>query len=148
MAIADDAVDEVLEMISFEIAGQEFCVDVKGVREIRGWTPATPIPHAPDYVMGVINLRGAVMPVLDLRRRLELGKTEPTSRHVIVVGRHGDRQAGLLVDGVQETFRAEASQLQPPPDIGLHTERMVDAILPLKDRLLSRLVLPALFPAA
>ena len=56
--------DGKLELISFEIAGQEFCIDIRSVREIRGWTPTTPMPHTPDYVLGVINLRGVVMPVL------------------------------------------------------------------------------------
>ncbi|WP_309642877.1 chemotaxis protein CheW [Phenylobacterium sp.] len=56
--------DGKLELISFEIAGQEFCIDIRWVREIRGWTKATPMPHQPSYVLGVINLRGSIMPVL------------------------------------------------------------------------------------
>jgi len=140
---------ESLEMISFEIAGQTFCIDIRGVREIRGWTPVTPLPQTPAYVMGVINLRGAVMPVLDLRQRLGLGITEPTSRHVIVVVQQGARIAGLLVDGVEETFLAPADALQPPPDVGGGDQgRFVDALLPLEGRMLGRLAIPALFPEA
>ena len=115
---SDAAHDTTLELISFEIADQEFCIDIRTVREIRGWTPATPIPQTPNYVKGVINLRGAVVPVLDLRNRLGLGLTEAMSRHVIVVIQHEDRVAGLLVDGVQETFQVDASLLQPPPAMG------------------------------
>jgi purine-binding chemotaxis protein CheW len=136
-----------LELISFEIADQEFCIDIRSVREIRGWTPATPIPQTPDYIRGVINLRGAVIPVLDLRNRLGLGDTVASSRHVIVVIQEEDRVAGLLVDGVQETFRVDASLLQPPPAMdSFAAERFVDAILPLDGRMLSRLVVAALFP--
>ena len=73
------------ELISFMIGVQEFCLDIGVVREIRGWTETTPMPYAPDYVHGVINLRGTVMPVVDLCRRLGLGETIPTQRHVIIV---------------------------------------------------------------
>ena len=137
---APRAQDDMLELISFEIAGQEFCIDIRDVREIRGWTQATPIAQAPDYMHGVINLRGAVVPVLDLRNRLGLGRTEPSSRHVIVVVDHGDCVAGLLVDGVQETFQVSAALMQPPPMDCAGPDRFVDAILPLEGRMLSRLV--------
>ncbi|WGM40896.1 chemotaxis protein CheW [Caulobacter sp. NIBR1757] len=137
-----------VELIAFEIGGQGFCIDIVSVREIRGWTPAAPLPQTPDYVLGVINLRGAVMPVLDVRLRLGLGATEQTSRHVIVVIQDGPRLAGLLVDAVQETFMVEASLFQAPPDLTIDTDApFVDAILPLKDRMLSRLVVSSLMPA-
>jgi purine-binding chemotaxis protein CheW len=142
-----EATDAILELISFEIADQEFCIDIRTVREIRGWTPATPMPQTPDYVRGVINLRGAVIPVLDLRNRLGLGLTDPSSRHVTVVVQHEDRVVGLLVDGVQETFQVEASLFKPPPAMGsIATNRFVDAILPMEGRMLSRLVVGALLP--
>jgi purine-binding chemotaxis protein CheW len=140
--------DSTLELISFEIADQEFCIDIRTVREIRGWSPATPMPQTPDYIVGVINLRGLVVPVLDLRNRLGLGRTEPSSRHVIVVIQHEGRVAGLLVDGVQETFQVDSTLLQPPPAMGsTATDRFVDAILPLDGRMLSRLVVGSLLPA-
>lgn len=136
-----------LELISFEIGGQEYCIDVRSVREIRGWTPTTPMPQTPEYILGVINLRGAVMPVLDLRCRLGLGKTEPSSRHVIVVIQHGTRMAGVLVDGVQETFQLAASLLQAPPAMDSDAnDQFVDAIIPLEGRMLSRLVVGSLLP--
>ncbi len=150
-SLSIDAADPggMLELISFEIGGQEYCIDVRSVREIRGWTPTTPMPQTPDYVLGVINLRGAVMPVLDLRCCLGLGRTEPTSRHVIVVVQHETRMAGMLVDGVQETFQLAASLLQPPPMMGSDAnEQFVDAIIPLEGRMLSRLVVGSLLPQA
>lgn len=144
---AVNGTNRVLELISFEIADQEFCIDIRNVREIRGWTPATPIPQTPAYVSGVINLRGSVISVLDLRDRLGLGKTEASSRHVIVVIQDDDRIAGLLVDGVQETFQVDSDLLQTPPETGCRDDdRFVDAILPIDGRMLSRLVVGALFP--
>jgi len=137
-----------LELISFEIGGQAFCIDIGAVREIRGWTPTTPMPHTPEYILGVINLRGAVMPVLDLMNRLGLGKAQTSSRSVIVVVQHGTRLAGLLVDAVQETFQVEASLLQPPPTLDYTSSEMfVDAIIPLESGMLSRLVVGSLLPA-
>ena len=73
------------EFVAFRVGAQEFCIDIMGVREIRGWTPATPLPHAPAYVRGVINLRGAVLPIVDLAMRFGIGLTEPTARSVIIV---------------------------------------------------------------
>lgn len=138
----------VLELISFEIGGQSFCIDIRSVREIRGWTPATAMPHTPTYIQGVINLRGAVMPVIDLRSRLGLGVTDPSSRHVNVVVQHGPRLAGLLVDAVQETFMVDSSILQTPPHMdATSSEVFVDAIIPLEGRMLSRLVVESLMPA-
>lgn len=141
-------IDDKIELISFEIADLAFCIDIRSVREIRGWTPATRLPHTPTYVLGVINLRGAVMPVLDLRDRLGLGLTEASSRHVIVVVQEGARVAGLMVDAVQETFVVDSSLLQAPPDVDSQADRcFVDAIVPLEGRMLSRLVVSALLPA-
>ena len=74
-----------IELVSFRIGEQEFCVDIMAVREIRGWAPATPLPQTPPYMRGVINLRGAVLPILDLAVRLELPATEPSARSVIIV---------------------------------------------------------------
>ena len=136
-----------VELISFEIGGQEYCIDVRSVREIRGWTPVTPMPQTPDFILGVINLRGTVMPVLDLRCRLGLGRTEPSSRHVIVVIEEGARIAGVLVDAVQETFKLAASLLQAPPAMDSDANnQFVDAIIPLEERMLSRLVVDRLLP--
>jgi purine-binding chemotaxis protein CheW len=135
-----------LELISFEINDQEFCIDISVVREIRGWTPATPMPHTPSYVLGVINLRGVVMPVFDLRSRLALGRTEPSSRNVIVVVQSESQLVGLLVDAVQETFMVDADVLQAPPQMELTGEPFIDAIIPLEGRMLSRLVVSALIP--
>ncbi len=139
--------ESTIELISFEIAEQEFCIDITSVREIRGWTRETPMPQTPDYVRGVINLRGAVMPVIDLGNRLGLSVTTPSSRHVIVVVQHDERIAGLLVDAVQETFMVDRGLLQPPPAMGSSTnDRFIDAMIPLEGRMLSRLVVGSLLP--
>ena len=107
-----------LELITFRMAEQEFCIDVQAVREIRGWTAATPLPHAPPFVLGMINLRGAVLPVLDLKSRLGLGVCQPSLRSVVIVVQVDDRVVGLLVDGVSEVLTVDPSSVQPTPNVG------------------------------
>src|ERR1700733_10835762 len=90
------------ELVIFKNGELEYCIDIMQVREIRGWTPATPIPRAPDYMLGVINLRGTVLPVLDLRMRLGGAKSEPTVRHAVIVVQDSNQLTGLLVEGVSD----------------------------------------------
>src|SRR5208337_1829190 len=90
------------ELIAFRVGRQEFCINVMMVREIRGWTAATSLPRSPRYVRGVINLRGAVLPIVDLAIRLGLPANEPTARNVIIVVQIGQQQVGLLVDAVSD----------------------------------------------
>lgn len=135
------------DMISFRSGAQEFCMNIRTVREIRGWTVATPMPHAPDYVVGVINLRGAVMPVVNLGSRLGFGPTEPTERHAIIVTDFGDRQVGLLVDAVCDTLTIKGDQLQPAPEIGsLRASAFVEGFLPLDGRMINVLALDHVIP--
>lgn len=106
-----------LELLSFKIADQEYSVDIMSVREIRGWTRATSLPHAPDYVRGVINLRGAVLPVVDLGMRLGIQSGEPNERSVIIVVDLGGRTVGLRVDAVSDILSVPSSDLQAPPEL-------------------------------
>ena len=106
------------ELIAFRIGDQEFCVNIMSVREIRGWTPATPMPHAPSYVLGVINLRGVVLPIVDMSLRLGMKPVEPTVRHVIIVAQVGPKVVGLLVDAVSDILTVTEGLIQPPPEVG------------------------------
>lgn len=138
---------ETLELISFCIDGQEFCIDIMAVREIRGWTAATPLPHSPPYVCGVINLRGAVLPVVDMKARLGLGVAEPQARSVIIVVHVGARLLGLLVDAVSEIIATEPSLIQPVPNVGCDTvSRFIKGIIPLEGRMVSWVALDDVAP--
>jgi purine-binding chemotaxis protein CheW len=133
------------ELISFQIGRQEFCVDITNVREIRGWTPATPVPHAPAFLLGVINLRGAVMPVINLGARLGMETSQPTARHVIIVAKVGDQSVGLVVDAVCETFAVRPEQIQPVPDMGGEAMRsVVRGFLQIDERMISLISLDRL----
>ena len=137
------------ELISFQIGEQEFCVDITSVREIRGFTPATPVPHSPPYMRGVINLRGAVMPVIDLGARLGMATSEPTARHVIIVASVGDHSVGLVVDAVCETFAINPDQVQALPELGGEAMRsVVRGFLQIDDRMISLISLDQLLQDA
>jgi len=134
------------EFISFSVDAHAFCIDIRAVREIRGWTPATPLPNAPDYMMGIINLRGAVMPVLDLKARLGLGHTEVTGRHVIIVVQRDDAVAGLVVDAVRETVMIQVAELQAAPQYPEQSVKFVDSLVPREGAILACLNVDALLP--
>ncbi|MEM9838442.1 MAG: chemotaxis protein CheW [Pseudomonadota bacterium] len=111
------------EVIAFRVHEDEYCVDIMSVREIRGWTPATRLPHAPSYVRGVINLRGAVLPIIDLANRLGFAMTEPSERNVIIVAQMEGQLFGLLVDAVSDIMTIAADDLQPTPNVGSEQAR-------------------------
>jgi purine-binding chemotaxis protein CheW len=143
----EDISSENLELISFRIDGQEFCLDIMAVREIRGWTAATPLPHSPGYVRGVINLRGAVLPIIDLKSRLGLGVAETSPRSVIIVTHIRDHLVGLLVDAVSEILQASNASVQPTPNVGCESvNRFVRGILALEGRMVSWIALDEIMP--
>lgn len=135
------------ELIAFRIGEQDLCVDIRAVREIRGWTPATPLPQAPAYVRGVINLRGAVLPIVDLGCRLGLGAARPSARNVIIVARVGLRTVGLLVEAVSDIVSVSDDMIQPTPDVGCETVKtFVKGVLALDGRMISLIALDGLLP--
>ena len=107
-----------LELITFEVSGQLFGLDIMAIREIRAWTPATRLPQVPHYVAGVVNLRGTVLPVIDLAARLGWAATETTSRHAIIVVQLGGQTLGLIVESVSDIVALPDDALQPPPQTG------------------------------
>jgi purine-binding chemotaxis protein CheW len=103
-------------LATFFLAGEEYGVDVKQVQEIRRVGEITSVPRAPEFVRGVINLRGRVLPVLDLRRRLGLGEVAVDRASRIVVVRLKDRLLGLLADGASQVLKIPVSRIEPPPE--------------------------------
>jgi purine-binding chemotaxis protein CheW len=133
------------EMITFLVGAQEFCIDVMSVREIRVWTPATPIAHAPSYVAGVINLRGTVLPIIDFAARLGFPPAEPTTRHAILVAQIGEQTVGLLVEGVSEILTITEDLIQPTPNVASDIAReFVSGIVATQNRMISLVALDGL----
>ena len=136
------------ELVAFRAAGQDFCVDIMSVREIRGWTQTTILPHAPDYVCGVINLRGNVVPIVDLAQRLGLGAIEPTPRHVIIIAILGDQTVGLLVEAVSDILSVPAESIQPTPEIASQDVRgFIEGVIAVDERMIRMIELENVLPA-
>ena len=117
------------------------------VREIRGWTPTTVIPHAPDYVRGVINLRGSVVPIVDLANRLGLGAIEPTARHVIIIAILGEQTVGLLVEAVSDILTVAADAIEPTPEIASTDVRgFIEGVITSDERMIRMIELENVLP--
>lgn len=135
------------ELLAFRLGDQEFCVDIMSVREIRGWSKATPLPFTPDYVKGVINLRGAVLPVLDLSIRLGMEPAEQSELNVIIVVSVNNQTSGLLVDAVSDILTLSTKDLLPPPGIGQdRITSCIKALTLFEDRLIRVLDLTHVLP--
>jgi len=109
------------QYLSFLLGGQEYGADILRVQEIKGWDSVTRVPYSPKYVLGVINLRGAIVPVIDLRIRFNLERVPYDSTTVIVVvhvpGDRGERTVGIVVDAVADVYNVAAENIKAPPDV-------------------------------
>ena len=140
--VADKSTTDASEQyLTFMLAGEEYGVDILRVQEIKGWDKVTRIPHTADYVLGVINLRGAVVPILDLRRRfgLEMIDFGPTTVVIVVrvgAGR-GERTVGMVVDAVSEVYNVDTADTKPPPDVCGSVETIfVKALATVEEKML------------
>ena len=113
-----DADAEATQFITFSIGDEEFGVDIVTVQEIKGWTETTALPNAPSYMLGVLNLRGVIVPIYDLRARFGLGDTIPSKNHVIVIVMVSDRIIGILVDAVSDILTVRAVKIRAVPEMG------------------------------
>jgi purine-binding chemotaxis protein CheW len=112
------------QFLTFMLAGEEYGVDILRVQEIKGWDSVTAIPNTPEYIRGVINLRGTIVPIIDLRRRFGLEAVEYGPMTVVVVlkvmdvtGEHS-RVMGIVVDAVSDVYNVQEDALKPAPDFG------------------------------
>ena len=110
------------QVLTFTLGDETYGVDILRVQEIRGWSPVTRIPQAPAHVLGVLNLRGSIVPIVDLRMRFNLQRAEYTPLTVIIVlsveSAVGRRDFGLVVDGVSDVMDVPTADVKPPPELG------------------------------
>lgn len=140
--------EDALELVAFRVGKQEYCVNIMSVREIRGWTKETTLPLAPHFIRGVINLRGSVVPIVDLAARLGLDPVERSARHVIIITQIGTQAVGLVVDAVSDILTILSDKIQPTPDVSCETAKgFVRGVLALEERMISLLDLDAVLPA-
>jgi len=110
------------QFLSFYLAGEEYGVDILRVQEIKCWENATEVPNSPDYLKGVINLRGTIVPVIDMRQRFGIEAIEYTKTTVVIVLKVEDadreRTVGFIVDAVSDVYTIESELLRAPPETG------------------------------
>ncbi len=137
-----------LEIIAFRLNEQSFCVKTRSIREIRGWAPVTPIPHSPYEVLGVINLRGTVIPIIDLAVKLGMPGTEASERSAIIVTDVNKMTLGLLVEGVSDILTVPVESLQPVPQSAGQATNFAEGILAHQGAMICFLNLEELFSTA
>jgi purine-binding chemotaxis protein CheW len=130
------AAGSVLQLVSFKVGNEEFGLDILKVQEIIRLRDLTRVPNMPDFVDGVINLRGQVIPVIGLRRRFGIDPAEADKRTRIVVAEVNRNILGFVVDEVSEVLRVESDTVEPPPRLGNVDRKYVQGIGKIEDRLL------------
>jgi purine-binding chemotaxis protein CheW len=106
-----------IQFISFAIGDDQYGVDIMAVREIKGWTEITHLPKQPEYVRGVLNLRGAIVPIIDLRCRFGQGQTQTTPLHIMIIVQIASKPVGLLADRVLDIVSIDAAQIKSVPRV-------------------------------
>jgi len=129
------------QYLTFILATEEYAVDILRVQEIRGWTPVTLIPNAPDYLKGVLNLRGEIIPVIELRKRFGLPSIDygPTTVVVVlkVLSGHAERVMGVVVDAVAETYNIDLDSIAAAPAVGGNIEaEFIDGLVTIDEKML------------
>lgn len=134
-------------LLTFRCGGQGYAVDIIAVREIRSWSEPTPLPHSPPYMRGMVNLRGSVLPVMDLAQRLGQPPTRDDPRNVIIVIQEEGRVHGLLVDAVSDIVLPRAEQMQDVPRVGTDDDHaMAERLFVVDDVMIQVLVTDRILP--
>jgi purine-binding chemotaxis protein CheW len=106
------------EVLAFRLGTEEFGIDIHAVRELRGYSAVTRLANAPDYLKGVVNLRGLIVPIVDLRLKLGIGEASYTEFTVVIVLAIGSQQVGVVVDSVSDVISLDPAQIKPAPPSG------------------------------
>lgn len=131
---------DIRQVLSFTLESETYAVDILRVREIRGYSPVTRMPEAPAHMLGVLNLRGAIVPIIDMRRRIGIEPVEPSALTVVVVlsveSSRGRRDFGLVVDGVSDVLDLPSDDIRPAPEVNEACgEELVSGLAPLGERM-------------
>ena len=130
------------QYITFTVNNEEYGIDIMSVLEIKGWTDTTRLPNQPDYLRGVLNLRGAIVPIIDLRHRFGEGQTEASSTNVVIIVSIQHRYIGILVDAVSDIMTVSKSDIQDIPNVdGSSRENFLSGLVTLNERMVAILEL-------
>ena len=135
-ALAEASVEKAQQYLTFLLENQEYGIEIFKIQEIRGYAPVTPIPNVPPHVRGVMNLRGTVLPVIDLRMKFHLPAVEYNKFTVIVIATVGQKAVGLLVDAVSDVLTVAAESLREAPDFGTAVDtRFINGVFESREHL-------------
>jgi purine-binding chemotaxis protein CheW len=134
------------QFVTFTVEGRAYAVDIMSVREIKAWSETTRLPHQPSYMLGVLNLRGAIVPVQDLRNRFGLGCTQANDTHVIVIVLIEDRLLGILVDAVSDILTVDKDDIRAVPGGSVSAgDAFIEGLVNTQEGMVAILTLPLLF---
>lgn len=137
-----------LQFLTFTVGKEEFGVDIMSVREIKGWSESTRLPNTPEYMRGVMNLRGIIVPIFDLRARFSLGITEATSKNVVIIIASNKRTIGILVDAVSDILETTKDSVKAAPGATSDMdEKYIMGIISVDKRMVVVLEMERLFDA-
>ena len=141
-----DTSGSAIEIIAFEIGDQEFCVRTTAVREIRGWTQSTPLPQSSPEMMGMMTLRGTIIPIVNMAAKLGMAPSRPTPRSAVVVAEVHGSVVGLLVDRVADILTIDGKNIQPAPEMnGSYSRSFLDGIIAVENGMICFLDLERMF---
>jgi purine-binding chemotaxis protein CheW len=137
------------QVLTFMVEGEEYGIDILHVQEIRGWSPPKPLPNAPPYIKGVINIRGDIVPIADLRERMGLSCIPYGPMTAVVVLRSSDAQGtrvmGIVVDAMSDVSTLPTGDLKPPPEFGASSKGLASAIVTSTEKMITILDIGELF---
>jgi purine-binding chemotaxis protein CheW len=128
---------DVTQLITFTLGNEEYGVDIMAVREIKVWSKTTPLPNTPESVMGVINIRGVILPIFDLRHRFYGVRTDPTSTHVVIVVAVDERTVGILVDTVSDIVSVKSAEVRAVPETNTKGSAYLGGLVTVGDRMVA-----------
>ena len=142
----EGAITALAQFITFAIGEDQYGVDIMAVREIKGWSEITHLPKQPEYVRGVLNLRGVIVPIVDLRCRFGQGMTEATALHIVIIVQIDSRLVGLLADRVLDIVSFESTQIQPVPRTASTSQvEFLSGLVTVENAMIALIDLPNLF---
>lgn len=146
IASSSDHNTHTAQFITFSVGDEEFGIDIVTVREIKGWAETTNLPNTPAFMRGVLNLRGTIVPIYDLRARFGLGKTTATTNHVIVIVAVSQRIIGILVDAVSDILSISGEDIRAVPEMGAPVDqRFLTGLVTVDNRMVALLEPEQLF---
>jgi purine-binding chemotaxis protein CheW len=137
---------QILQYLTFTVKDETYGVDIMSVREIKGWSETTRLPGASSAMRGVINLRGAIIPIFDLRARFHMEDTEPAERNVVIIVSVEHKNIGILVDTVSDILSVDSTEIKPAPDAETSTDnRFLSGLITTEERMVILLDIERLF---